>query len=205
MKLLITLIFLLAIQVFAQYPNAIPIYDAVLQNDSLAAPNQYEFDIVIKHTGGGAPFECQGIQIGLLFNNLIKNNGKLDAQYLEGTSELLPDQVPNQPALGFVTTSQNTGVFKLAPRVIWSKGNGTIIPPEGIRVGRFRISTSASSFKEDELINLQWNFTSTVGRYPSKISAFVADSTAESILAKEITVQSNHKNFLFNTADNSAK
>lgn len=194
MLMIVGVIFISIIS-YPQYPTEAPLYRASLENDSLTAPNRYEFDIVIKHTGGGSPFECQGIQIGLTFNQKISNRDSLIAEYIEGTSEFEQQQTPTHLAIS--RTSSDTGVFKVAPKAILEKGKGTIIPPNGKRYGRFRISTKADSFKPNEPINLNWNFSNTMGKYPTKISTFITeDESANIVKAREITVNSNHINLL---------
>lgn len=180
---------------YPQYPTEAPLYIASLENDSLTAPNKYEFDIIIKHIGGGSPFECQGIQIGLTFNHKISNQDSLKAEYIEGTSEFNQQQIPTHLAIS--RTSSDTGIFKVAPKAILVKGGGTIISSNGKRYGRFRISTKANSFKPNEPINLNWNFSITMGKYPTKISTFFTeDKTTNIVKAREMTASSNHINLL---------
>ena len=189
----LTLVVILAAKIFSQYPGTNPTYTATLKNDALSAPNQYEFDIYIKHTGGGTPFECQGAQIGLLFNNLIKGSGTLSAVYIAGTSQMVAGQVPSTPTLGTVTGDANTGIFRIAPKAALTPGAGTEISTtgDGTRLGRFRISTTATAF-DPLTANFDWNFLTTSGRYPSKISSWIQGATQ--VDAIEITVQGSHKN-----------
>jgi hypothetical protein len=193
----LTLVVVLTTKVFSQYPATNPTYTATLKNDALSAPNQYEFDIFIKHTGGGAPFECQGAQIGLLFNNLIKGSGILSAVYIAGTSQMVAGQIPSNPTLATVTGDANTGVFRIAPKAVLIPGDGTVISiiGDGTRLGRFRISTTAAAF-DILLANFEWNFLTTSGRYPSKIAAWIQGATQ--VDAAEITVEGSHSMELFN-------
>jgi hypothetical protein len=190
-------VLVLAATGYSQYPTANPTYTMTLANDVKVAPNQYEFDVIIRHTGGGTPFECQGAQVGLLFNNKIKNGGTLSAVYIAGTSQMITAQIPANPSLVSVTGQPDSGVFRLAPKAALIPGEGTVITALGIRLGRFRISTSAASFSAEKA-DLRWNFLTTSGKYPSKISAWINDGTVEAIIAKDITVQSSHLDSLFN-------
>lgn len=183
--------FTLSITLFAQYPTTDPEYTVTLENDVLVSSNEYEFDIVIRHTGGGTPFECQGIQIGLLFNNDIRNGGTMSGLYVDGSSQMVTNQIPANPSLITMTGNPSVGVFRIAPKAALQPGQGTLISSTGVRMGRFRVMTSATSF--DTLrADFTWNFEIGSMRYPTKIAAWILDSATSFIFAKEITVQSSH-------------
>lgn len=183
--------FVLAIAMFAQYPTTDPQYTVTLENDVLVSSNEYEFDIVVRHTGGGTPFECQGLQVGLLFNNNIRNGGTMSGLYVNGTSQMVTNQIPANPSLATMTGNPSVGVFRIAPKAAFQPGLGTLITSAGVRMGRFRVMTSATSF--DTLrADFTWNFQTGSNRYPTKIFAWILDSATSSIFAKEITVQPSH-------------
>ena len=165
------------------YPLIDPTFEAKLENAVQVAPNQFEFDIVLYHTGGGTPWECQGAQIGLLFSAKIRNGGTLSGITIPGTSQMVPGQWPANPSLILLTSAQDTAVFRLAPKAALQPGDGTIISPTGTRLARFRISTTAPSFAVEDII-MRWSFSGPP-RYPTKVSAWVDDGTGF-IAAKEI-------------------
>ena len=199
LQIALLMLFLFCININAQAPTVNPGYMMILANDAQVAPNEYEFDIILMHTtDGGTPFILQGAQVGLLFNNKIKNGGTLTAIYIPGTSDFISAQVPANPSLIAMSgTAADTGVFRVAPKVTIDTSVGTNIPLTGLRMGRFKISTTAPYFTPGEKADLRWNFLTGSNRYPTKIAAWVNDGTG-TVIAKEITVSSSHKNDALN-------
>ena len=138
------LVFLFLCAIIFQLQAQSPTYEARLMNGTYSS-NQLEFDIYIKRTGT-ILFEAYGLQVCLLFNDSICNGGSLSATYVAGTSEMNASQIPNNPNVASVVSGKR--VFKLAAKIPSGPGFGTIISTagNGTRLGRFRITTSASSF-----------------------------------------------------------
>ena len=78
--------------------SEMPSYEAKLMNDLQVAPNEYEFDIYVRHTNS-LPFEVFGLQVCLIFDDTISNGGTMTGIYISGTSEMLEAQAPSDPNL----------------------------------------------------------------------------------------------------------
>lgn len=162
----------------------IPSYEARLMNDYLISASSYEFEIYIKNTGT-VPFETYGIQVSLIFNDTIRNRGELSAIFIPGTSEMLVNQVPDNPIVSTVVGDKR--VFQLAAKIASGPGAGTIISSEGdgTRLGRFRILTTAKSFSNAKA-GFEWNFDQANYNYATKVHAYVDG------LPKDITLPAIH-------------
>ena len=165
-----------------------PFYEAKLMNDYLVSPNIYEFEIYIKNTGT-APLEAYGLQVALTFNDVITNKGELKAIFIPGTSQMIANQIPDDPVLSSVV--DNKRIIKLAGKISSAPGAGTIISSEGdgTRIGRFRLMTSAKSFSNARA-ELNWNFDQDSYGYATKIHAYIDG------LPKDITMPDKHSNLL---------
>jgi len=178
------LLLVLDIELLAQNPT----YVCVLKNDTLYGNNFYEFDIYIQRTGT-TPFELSGCQIGLTFNDNIRNNGTLTATYITGTCEFGNSaQVPANPNVA--TLQGTTRVWKLASKAPPGAGSGSIISSTapGTRVGRFRLSNTVAFAAEQA--DFAWTFS--ISQYETKISAYVNS------INTLITVPTSHLNQLTN-------
>lgn len=143
------------------------IYSYSILNDTLLNPYTYEFDIYLKNLSDST-LEVANTQMGINFNGLIRNNGKLSFSIVAGSSDFLPTQVPQSFS---VDTINN--ILRAAPRANPSYGNGTIISKigNGTRLGRFRITNTVPF--DTFSANLTWNFISTAGKYPTRLSAYI--------------------------------
>lgn len=160
----IALVFLLVSTGFTQ-----PMYQAILSNDAFIENNIYEFDIYLLHTGG-TEFQLSGCQIGLTFNDKIRNGGNLTSSIIPGTCEFSNiAQIPANPNLSSLIG--NSRILKLYSRVPPGAGNGSLISnvAPGTRVGRFRITNSVDF--SPSLMNLAWSFLST--QYQTKVAAYI--------------------------------
>lgn len=176
----ILLAFLFTMTGYAQTPT----YQIELANDVLVNSSTYEFDIIITRTGA-TPFELGGCQIGLTFNDNVRNGGTLTATTLPGTCEFTnPAQAPAHPNVA--TLQGSTRVWKLASKAPPGTGAGSIISPSGTRVSRFRLTNTVDF--TSALANFAWSFLLT--QYQTKISAYVGG------LNVEITTSQTHLNNL---------
>jgi hypothetical protein len=176
MKKLILFFLILFISGIAYSQN--PTYNVTLKNGVQVSPTVFDFDIWIEQTGTTA-FELAALQMGILFNDAIKNGGTLSSAVT--ASGLLPSQVPAAPNLG------TAGCLKFAPKPFPGAGNGTIIPVfPGKLVATIRLTlTGAPSFAF-----VPWNFAFnfTASPYNTAVTAYVGGLTTN------ITVQASHIN-----------
>lgn len=165
-----------------------PTYQAILANDTVINGNAYEFDIYLRRTGDKV-LELASCQIGLTFDDNIRNGGVLSASILPGSSQLSnSSQIPNNPTVNNLAGTRR--VFQVTPQSTPASGSGSIISNvmPGTRIGRFRISNTAAF--SNIPANLAWTFLSN--EYQTKISANVGSSTSD------ITSQPVHINNLDN-------
>ncbi len=191
---LTSLILTILLLAFSSIIVAQPIYEAKLMNESLVAPNQYEFDIFVKSTGI-LPMEAYGLQVCLIFDDAIRNAGTLTSTYIAGSSTMNADQTPSNPNVATLVGTKR--VWKLAAKAPTGgmAGNGTLISTvgDGTKLGRFRITTTATSFAP-VIPNIQWNFEISPYTYATKFFVFTEDRTD----AVDITVPTSHLNLLPN-------
>jgi hypothetical protein len=145
-----------------------PTYQVTLQNGFQVSPTVYQFDVYVERTGTTA-FELATFQMGLLFNNAVKNGGTLTGA-ISG-SQLLPSQVPASinTAATYVVGATTYGVVKLAPKSPPGAGSGTIIPvAPGLRVATITLTNSVPFGP------YPWNFTFnfTAQPYNTVVSAY---------------------------------
>ncbi len=157
-----------------------PTYQYTIMNDTLVSVTVFEFDVFLKRTGD-VELEVANTQLGLNFNGAIKGGGTLTFSIISGSSGFLSSQIPSS-----LSVDNTNNIFRVAPRANPQAGNGTIISNagNGTRLGRFRITNTVPF--GDVYANISWNFISTGGKYPSKLSAYVSGE------AIEITIQSSH-------------
>jgi hypothetical protein len=148
-------------------------YQIVLKNDTMAACNQYDFDILIRSQDG--IINLTAYQIILTINDSIANDGTLTFDYIKNSSQL--NNIPDVN-IGIIEDSitQNLAVGS-------KQGNDTI-STEFVRIGRFRVSGTIpfSNHKTD----ISWDF-----------SGFVKSTI--NINDTDKTTISNHLNLLRNS------
>jgi hypothetical protein len=133
--------FLIIIGIFAPASySQLPTYKLTLTNDSLTAPNVYEFDIYILRTGSNI-FQMFLFQGGFLYDSTALNGGTLKAAWVPGsfdTSLVSTKQINN------ALSTENMGIIKIAPKAAKGFGNGAIISnvAPGTKLGRLRLTAS---------------------------------------------------------------
>jgi len=166
-------VILLANMLTAQTPT----YKVIAMNDQVVNTKTLEFDIYILRTSE-EPLELANFQTSLYFDNAIKNNGTLTAQYIEGTSELSNShQYPNPPNVAGVIGDY--GQFRIAAKMNPGTGNGSLISNvyPGTRFGRFRITNSVDFTAVSP--NFFWNFSSGGKNYFNVISAYINNEATD--------------------------
>jgi hypothetical protein len=157
-----------------------PTYLFTLKNGVQVSNQIYKFDVWIERTGA-TEFELAGLQMGLTFDNAVKNGGVVTG--VVSQSQLLASQIPANPNL---TTA---GVLKMAAKPLPGAGNGTIIPTfPGLRVATITLTNTVP------FAFLPWNFAFnfTATPYNTIVSAYVGG------LSTNITIQASHVNSLPN-------
>ena len=160
--------------------SQLPTYTMTMSNDSIVAPNIYEFDIYLQRTGTNV-FQLFGFQIGILYDSSTFQGGILTASWVPGSNDTVLVSTRQ------VSTSLNTamnGIIRLDPKVA-RFGHGTIIANSspGTRIGRLRL-TSTKPF-EPQNANISWSFDPP---WKTLVSAF--DNKTH--LSVDITVPANH-------------
>jgi hypothetical protein len=181
---IIALMFVLPFGAKAQAPT----YICEIRNDSVLAPNIYQFDIYLVHTGGAATFQLAGIQSGFKFNNnVIPAGATITPTIVSGASTLLTCNQPKQANLTIVNygTPATKGIKITAATPVCGAGNGSIISQvaPGNLVCRVRLTCSAP-YVSGTQFNLQWNFTNPQP-WPSKVFYYTTISV-------DCTVPANH-------------
>jgi len=154
-----------------------PSYQVISMNDEVVNGKTIEFDIYIIRTSEEL-LELANFQTSLYFNNEIKNNGVLTAQYIEGTSELSNSyQYPNPPNVVGVIGEE--GQFRIAAKMNPGTGNGSLISNvyPGTRFGRFRITNTVDYAAISP--NFFWNFNSGGKNYFNVISAYINNEATD--------------------------
>jgi hypothetical protein len=175
-KIIFFFLLIFAGTVYAQSPT----YLVRLKNGLQTGPNVYKFDVYIERTGT-TEFQLATFQMGLLFNDSVKNGGTLTPTL--GTSELNAAQTPTS------VNAATTGCLKLAPKTPPGVGNGTIIPLfPGLKVTTITLTNSVP------FANRRWNFKFNFKPTPynSVVSAYVAG------INTVITDSASHLNNLIN-------
>ena len=173
------------ITIFAQNPQ----YICALMNDSVTAPNIYEFDIYLLNIDSTV-FEMALFQGGLTFNKAIKDSGILTLSWVPGSVD---SAIVASGQKNILLSATDAGVIQIAPKLASGRaGTGAIISdiPPGTRVGRLRVQNSIPFAKLTP--NIAWNFQIASSLYPTKIFAYVSG------INTEITIQLSHLNQLTN-------
>jgi uncharacterized repeat protein (TIGR02543 family) len=174
MKIMKTKFILLLTLLAASFSLAqTPTYNLILKNDTLVNNTIYEFEIYIERSGT-VELELATISPIMRFNTGI-SSGSLTFTINSGSSEL---NLTQQPSSLSIVGSE----LQIAPRTPPGVGNGTIIPtPPGLRVGRFRITSSVGF--SDQKANIIWKNsgplpTTKVNAYDiSDLNINITDST----------------------------
>jgi len=162
-----------------------PTYNSVLKNGVLTSANTYEFDIYLMRTGTDI-FELSGFQVAISFNPAIKNGGNISFAKIDGTYGFTYF-TPGTPSV-----DNTNNILKVTTKDPPGHGNGDIVSVSpGLRYGRFRITTSASSFGASTA-DLAWYFNA--GIYPTVVTAY--DQTTSAII--DITVPASNTSDLNN-------
>jgi hypothetical protein len=175
MKLKIWIIaFTLFIGFYVPDFNAQTSFTCTLANDSLTAPNIYEFDIYML-SNDTSTIELAGMNFGFLYNMLVQDTGTIKVSWVPNSSELTTrSQLPRNFK---VTTgkkdSADVGLIILGPRMPPGYGDGSIISNKslGTRIGRLRL-TNSMNFTPARM-NIEWNFLKTSGLYPTTITTYI--------------------------------
>jgi hypothetical protein len=169
-------------------------FTCTLINDSLTAPNVYEFDIYMV-SNDTSTIELAGINFGFLFNPQIKDTGTIKVSWVPNSSELTNiAQLPRtfKAAIG-KKDSLSVGTIMVGPRVPVGHGNGSIISNKGLgtRIGRLRL-TNNMNYKPAQM-NIEWNTSRTNKLYPTTITAYIKN------LNTSITTSGKYESKLANT------
>ncbi len=154
-----------------------PSYQVIAMNDVVVNSKTIEFDIYILRTSE-EPLELANFQTSLYFDNAIKSNGTLTAQYIEGKSELSNShQYPNPPNVTGIVGEY--GQFRIAAKMNPGTGNGSLISNvyPGTRFGRFRITNTVDFAAISP--NFRWNFERGGSHYFNVISAYINNEATD--------------------------
>ena len=160
--------------------SQLPAYTMTLTNDTMSAPNVYEFDIYLLRTDTTI-FQLFGFQMGILYDSTLFNDSTLTASWVPGSTDstlVKTNQVSNSIKI-------KMGIMWIDPKVAFGFGNGAIISnvAPGTKVGRLRLTTSNSSNLQKA--NIAWNFSPP---WKTAVAAF----NYKSHLSADITVPANH-------------
>jgi hypothetical protein len=146
-----------------------PTYLCVAKNDTQINSKDYQFDVYIYQTGS-VPLYLNNFQMAFKIQNtaLIVNGGAITGSFVAGSSELT----------GFAPTGTNT-TFISGQRMLRYNGPaisplGILVPPEGLKMGTFRISNTVDFGQAN--MNLAW---SNNGPYFTRIFALVGGVPTE--------------------------
>jgi len=161
--------------------SQLPTYKMTLSNESVVAPNVYEFDIYLLRTGTNL-FQLFGFQIGILYDSTSLKGGILKASWVPGSNDKTLISTKQ------VSTSINTnraGIIKIDPKISLRFGEGAIIKSSGpgTKLGRLRL-TSTKPF-DPKKINLSWSFALP---WKTKVAAY----DYKTHLSEDITSPANH-------------
>lgn len=149
-------------------------FTCTLINDSLTAPNVYEFDIYML-SNDTSTIELADINFGFLYNAEAKDTGTITVTWVPKSSELTNiAQLPrNFAAIVGMKDSSVIGIIKIGPRFPPGYGNGSIISNKGFgtKIGRLRLSNNINY--ATARMNIEWNFLKNPGLYPTTINAYI--------------------------------
>lgn len=179
---LISLILVMAVLYSPESSSQTPTYTILLTNDVPVSATEYQFDIYLLRTGT-TPLELGGIQIGLLYNEAVKNGGTLTLSYVPGSVD--PAIVASTEQNTFnLATSSAPGILRIVAHLAsGGPGTGAIISEiaPGTRVGRLSLVNSVPFSAQN--MSVKWSFGSP---YASVITAYING------INTDITVPANH-------------
>lgn len=153
-SLIMTVVALAIFSNFAKATDSVhikPDYTLKVTGQSLPTPNEFVFEIRIKHTNPDVTiFSYAGAQYFFNFNNTIANGGSLAYGYVSGagdSSDLPVNFRPRNPQI--FDNGNGTSQLRLAVNTFPGPGNGYLIPPaatNGIKVCKMKLTTTATSF-----------------------------------------------------------
>jgi hypothetical protein len=159
---------------YVPYFYAQPHFTCTLINDSLTAPNVYEFDIYMV-SNDTSTIELAGINFGFLYNTQVQDTGTITVSWVPKSSELTNiSQLPrNFKATIGKKDSSNVGIIIIGPRIPPGYRNGSIISNKGLgtKIGRLRLSNSINF--TSARMNIEWNLLKTKGLYPTTITTYI--------------------------------
>ncbi len=139
-----------------------------ITNVVLVSDRILEFDLYLKDTDAGQPFELSIIQAGVLVNSEIINGGNITTAVVPGFSDLIAAQ---QLTTAIWAKGPTTSIIKITPKIGPGPGNGTKIKTtgQGTRICRVRITNSVPFAKARP--NLAFCFASVP--YPTKVFQYI--------------------------------
>lgn len=139
-----------------------------IENLTKISDKVFEFDLYLKDLGSDKPFELSLIQMGILVNSEIINDGEVMARIVPGFSELTTAQ---QPGTTLFVKAKGNSVIKVAAKIGPGAGNGTIIKKvdKGTKICRIRLTNTVPFAKAKP--NLTFCFSKLP--YPTKIYHYV--------------------------------
>jgi hypothetical protein len=176
---LVLILIIIGLFIPASY-SQLPTYTMTMSNDSVVAPNVYEFDIYLLNTSTNI-FQLFGFQFGILYDSTNFRGDTLTASWVSGSNDtalVASNQVNNT-----ISTAMK-GIIRLDPKIA-RFGRGAIISNSfpGTGIGRLRL-TATKPFNPQNL-NLTW---SSAPPWKTLVAAF--DYTTH--LSADITVPANH-------------
>ena len=149
-------------------------FTCTLANDSLSAPNVYEFDIYML-SNDTSTIELAGVNFGFLYNTQVKDTGTITVSWVPNSSELT--NIAQLPKKFIASTGEKdssvVGIIRIGPRIPPGYGDGSIISNKdlGSRIGRLRLANSVNFIPAR--MNIEWNFLKSNGLYPTTITAYI--------------------------------
>jgi hypothetical protein len=136
----------------------------MITNEVIVSDRILEFDLYLKASDAGKPFEISIIQAGILVNTDIINGGDITASLVPGLSELVSVQ---QPTTVLFVKKPGKSIIKMAGKIGPGKGNGTVIKTtgHGTRICRIRLTNTTPFAKA----HADLTFCFTTDPYPTKV------------------------------------
>jgi hypothetical protein len=159
-----------------------PTYTMTLANDAQVSATEYQFDIYLLRTGS-TPFELALVQMGILYNDAVRNNGTLTCSYVANSTDPAIVSSGQQNTFNSSTTS-TAGILRIIGHLAsGGPGSGAIISnvAPGTKIGRLRIVNSVSFAPSS--FGALWSFATP---YITKVFAYVSSTNTD------ITVPANH-------------
>jgi hypothetical protein len=151
-----------------------PHFTCTVINDTLKAPNVYEFDIYMR-SDTTTTLELAGVNFGFLYNPAVQDTGIITVSWVPNSSELTnPAQLPKNFRAAIATKdSAEVGIIIVGPRLPVGYGNGSIISNIGLgtRIGRLRLTNNINF--QPERMNIEWSFYKKNGLYPVTITLYI--------------------------------